>query len=322
MTPTRSRDSGDDDGPFPPSPFPPHFFAGPNGNGYASGFSGFSGYASGRLSSDSQDRSDSHESGGGLSFDSGDEHQSDGRRISVSPPKSPPKVPRAERDRLSGSTLAVGPDEMPKDEVVDDVDLFSDEEKAKVDRKIADLEISNASLLAINRTLEATKAKQRSEIVKLRRMLRETNTLGPTTSLVRASASAAASSHHTRAATIPQSPLARVTSDDDAGADDGPSGVWGDDEMDDPELEARWERLTDLVGAMRRQGERAVERTKEDAKPGVQRVLGWLEVEALGGEAGSSVTGSQSNLNLVSAAGSEMGDTPGESVVAEQPSSQ
>ncbi|EJD37112.1 hypothetical protein AURDEDRAFT_116942 [Auricularia subglabra TFB-10046 SS5] len=46
--------------------------------------------------------------------------------------------------------------------------------EAKVNRKIADLEITNASLLTINASLEALKSKQQKEIWELRRKLRET----------------------------------------------------------------------------------------------------------------------------------------------------
>ncbi|KZV89324.1 hypothetical protein EXIGLDRAFT_721507 [Exidia glandulosa HHB12029] len=46
--------------------------------------------------------------------------------------------------------------------------------EAKTNRKIADLEITNASLLSINASLEALKVRQQKEIWELRRKLRET----------------------------------------------------------------------------------------------------------------------------------------------------
>ncbi|KAH7096784.1 hypothetical protein BKA62DRAFT_487221 [Auriculariales sp. MPI-PUGE-AT-0066] len=46
--------------------------------------------------------------------------------------------------------------------------------EAKINRKIADLEITNTSLLSINASLEAHKTKQQKEIWELRRRLRET----------------------------------------------------------------------------------------------------------------------------------------------------
>ncbi|CED83483.1 hypothetical protein [Phaffia rhodozyma] len=54
----------------------------------------------------------------------------------------------------------------------DDMEDGVEKEEAKVNRKVADLEISNASLLNINHALEATKAKQAKEIRDLRRKVR------------------------------------------------------------------------------------------------------------------------------------------------------
>lgn len=142
--------------------------------------------------------------------------------------------------------------------------------------------------MTINRTLEATKAKQRTEILKLRRMLRESQGgLRPVSESV----------------PVPVGPmpsLSRVLSTDDEG------GGWGDDEMDDPELEARWDRLATLVGAMRKRGEDAVERGKEETKPAMQRVLGWLEVEALTSE--QSPSPDVSSSQFISTAPSEADD--------------
>lgn len=128
-------------------------------------------------------------------------------------------------------------------------------ERDKWERKIADLEISNSSLMNINRMLETTKVKQQGEIVRLRRALRDARS------------------------GVPERPvLERTSSIED---DPDSSGSWGDDEMEDPELEKRWDQLRDLIGVMRKTGEDAVERLSQDVKPH-QRVLGWLEVEAMG----------------------------------------
>jgi len=51
--------------------------------------------------------------------------------------------------------------------------------EAKSNRKIADLEITNSSLLAINASLEASKHKQAKEIRELRKKLRETRLVLP-----------------------------------------------------------------------------------------------------------------------------------------------
>ncbi|TXT11282.1 uncharacterized protein COLE_01692 [Cutaneotrichosporon oleaginosum] len=126
----------------------------------------------------------------------------------------------------------------------------------KWERKIADLEISNSSLMNINRMLETTKVKQQGEIVRLRRALRDARS------------------------GVPERPVlepAPLSAEEDPDS----SGSWGDDEMEDPEVEKRWDRLRDLVSAMRKAGEDAVERGRQEVKPH-QRVLGWLEVEAMG----------------------------------------
>ncbi|KAJ3772411.1 hypothetical protein FB446DRAFT_736610 [Lentinula raphanica] len=74
----------------------------------------------------------------------------------------------------------------PRDDLLsptDDDDNQSEDKKArneaKVNRKIADLEITNRSLLAINSTLEATKHRQAKEIRELRRKLRESRLILP-----------------------------------------------------------------------------------------------------------------------------------------------
>lgn len=63
------------------------------------------------------------------------------------------------------------------------MDLNDEERKvkaeAKSNRKMADLEITNRSLLSINSSLEATKNKQAKEIRELRRKLRETRLILP-----------------------------------------------------------------------------------------------------------------------------------------------
>lgn len=163
--------------------------------------------------------------------------------------------------------------------------------------QIADLEISNSSLLAINRSLEGTKAKQRSEITKLRRMLRETRIAPPL------------------ASTPFASPPHALRSSDDEGATSGGGEDEFEEAMDDPALERRWDRLVSLVSAMRKRGEECVAMGKEETRPGVQRVLGWLEVEAMDRENGGSFGGSQlvsaatSEIDVTDAAGTEITET-------------
>ncbi|WVR03348.1 hypothetical protein IAU60_000339 [Kwoniella sp. DSM 27419] len=195
-----------------------------------------------------------------------------------------------DRDRLSGATAVDevthgervkfdldagtgGQDGGEGDEEVEEV-LGADAEEAKVNRKVADLEISNASLLAINKMLEATKAKQRTEIMKLRRMLRETM-----------SGHALSSLNHLSASGQPGrtlgSPLALLSPGlaDLSDGETGPEGAYFDDEMVDPQLEGRWDKVADLVNSMKRRGEAAVQMAKEEVRAGPGRVLDWTEVE-------------------------------------------
>ncbi|EIW64113.1 uncharacterized protein TRAVEDRAFT_41528 [Trametes versicolor FP-101664 SS1] len=86
------------------------------------------------------------------------------------------------RDAASASEAESGDD---SDEEPEHVDAGEDDAErklkaqAKSNRKIADLEITNRSLLAINTSLEATKHKQAREIRELRRKLRESRLILP-----------------------------------------------------------------------------------------------------------------------------------------------
>ena len=110
------------------------------------------------------------------------------------------------------------------------------------------------------------------EIIKLRRALRES----------RDAPSLHLAASHTFAKPLP-SPLnlqSPTTEDFDAQYADYLS-----DEMDDPELEDRWEKIQDMVLTMQRKGEGAVKKGFEEERL-LTRVLDWTEVE---GEAGSGL---------------------------------
>lgn len=135
-----------------------------------------------------------------------------------------------------------------------------DVEEARINRKVADLEISNASLLAINRSLESTRARQSKEIARLRRALRESLTgSGPT----------ASSKPYETERVSTMSTLSGQPEED------------GEEDALDPELEERWSRLQVMVAGMRKRGEAAVEKGKEEIRVAGQRVLGWLETESV-----------------------------------------
>ncbi|WWC85708.1 uncharacterized protein L201_000574 [Kwoniella dendrophila CBS 6074] len=176
------------------------------------------------------------------------------------------------RDRLSGITAVEDHGESSKLNDGQDVDvvLEEDAQQAKINRKIADLEISNASLLAINKTLEATKSKQRTEILKLRRMLRES--LGGGVGLPMAS--------------FGLSSMSLMSPSIDSPFEEGDMHNqeeigYFDEEMIDPQIEARWDKLAELVINMKKLGQESIEKTsKEDIKaPGHGRVLDWMEIE-------------------------------------------
>ncbi|KIJ66223.1 hypothetical protein HYDPIDRAFT_38600 [Hydnomerulius pinastri MD-312] len=112
--------------------------------------------------------------------------------------------------------------------------------EAKTNRKIADLEITNRSLLAINASLETTKNRQAKEIRDLRRKLRESRLILP-----------------------PQTYKAvKATVSDDGGDDD-------EDEDDSEEAEEgtaddTFQRVRGLIDGLIESGKRALERQPED----------------------------------------------------------
>ena len=109
----------------------------------------------------------------------------------------------------------------------------------------------------------ATKSKQRSGILKLRRQIRESHS---TPYLSTAPLSSALTSD-IQTDYFPQ-----------PDADDG-DGEGGADPLVDAEAEERWERIAGLVERMRVRGDEAVARGRPEVGVGVGRVLGWEEVD-------------------------------------------
>jgi hypothetical protein len=125
-------------------------------------------------------------------------------------------------------------------------------------------------------TLAATKAKQRSEILKLRRALRESlHGIAPSVALGPTSTS----SLHSALSFL--SPAAEPHADD-------LDGYFSDEAMADPQLEARWDKITDTLGHMLRRGEEAVARGREDVKPEGAKVLGWMDMDGVEDGSGSA----------------------------------
>lgn len=72
------------------------------------------------------------------------------------------------------------------------------------------------------------------------------------------------------------------------GSEDVVQDTGEDEEMHNPELDARWDRIADMVDRMKMKGMTAVEKGKEELKKGaVGRVLDWTEVEGLNSSVGS-----------------------------------
>lgn len=109
----------------------------------------------------------------------------------------------------------------------------------------------------------ATKAKQRAEIIKLRRALRESRD-GP-------------SFHLSSKPVMSPGLLLSPTEEDLASHLDG----YISDEMDDPELEERWEKVQEMVLNMKRRGEGAVKRVMEEERV-LTRVIDWTEMDGSG----------------------------------------
>lgn len=116
----------------------------------------------------------------------------------------------------------------------------------------------DTSLTPSNKT--ATKSKQRSEIMKLRRMLRES-----------------LSGSKPGLTPIIPSYLSSQEPNDAPNGDEGGE----DEELHNPELDARWDRVAEMVDRMKTRGATAVEKGKEEVKVAPGRVLDWTEVEGL-----------------------------------------
>ncbi|KAG1757230.1 hypothetical protein EDB19DRAFT_1900771 [Suillus lakei] len=126
---------------------------------------------------------------------------------------------------------------------------------AKSDRKIADLEITNKSLLVINGSLETTKNRQAKEIRDLKRKLRESRLILPPKAF-RAVESLAREEE--------------VEGEDD---DDSEEGEDGPDEV--------YVRVKDMLEGLLESGRKALERTPNDFRQGLSaKVLNADEVRS------------------------------------------
>lgn len=126
---------------------------------------------------------------------------------------------------------------------------------AKSNRKIADLEITNQSLLLINASLETTKNRQAKEIRDLKRKLRESRLILPP-----------------RAFRAVES-LVREEQEDEVEDDDSEEGESGPDEA--------YARVKDIVEGLLESGRKALEKTPHDFRQGLSaKVLNADEVRS------------------------------------------
>ncbi|KIK30181.1 hypothetical protein PISMIDRAFT_387845 [Pisolithus microcarpus 441] len=144
-----------------------------------------------------------------------------------------------------------------------DVESADDSERhlraeAKTNRKIADLEITNRSLLAINASLETTKNRQAKEIRDLRRRLRESRLILPP-----------------RTYEAVKSSFANDDDDEPDGDDDGD----GSEDIEGVE-DAGFERVKHLVDALIQSGKCALESKPEEFRNNSAKVLNADEVRS------------------------------------------
>ncbi|KAI8990632.1 hypothetical protein BD414DRAFT_535910 [Trametes punicea] len=157
--------------------------------------------------------------------------------------------------------------------------------EAKSNRKIADLEITNRSLLAINSSLEATKHKQAREIRELRRKLRESRLILPPPAY--------------RAVKSSLNHDDEESDDDDEGEDDADIIEGKDDEA--------YRRVKVMVETLLESCKRALEMKPEDfigSGRGVAKVLTAEEVRNWQGDDNDAETRSTLDQDDVSVAGS------------------
>ncbi|KAI0368856.1 hypothetical protein BV20DRAFT_968634 [Pilatotrama ljubarskyi] len=160
--------------------------------------------------------------------------------------------------------------------------------EAKSNRKIADLEITNRSLLAINSSLEATKHKQAREIRELRRKLRESRLILPPPAYRAVKSS--------------------LTHDDEEGEEEEEEEEEEDADIIEGKDDDAYRRVKVLVEGLLESCRRALESKPEDflegARTGVAKVLTAEEVRNWRGDDNETETRSTLDPDDVSFASS------------------
>ncbi|TFK41844.1 hypothetical protein BDQ12DRAFT_645116 [Crucibulum laeve] len=161
--------------------------------------------------------------------------------------------------------------------------------EAKSNRKIADLEITNRSLLAINASLETTKNRQAKEIRELRRKLRESRLILPP----RDFKAVRSSLEHDDT----------VDEDEDEESEDG-------DEPVDGTGDETYKRINVMLDALLETGKRALETTLQDFPEGARGGAKVLTAEEVRSWRDSSGDMSDHEHETYSMAGVERGEEP------------
>ncbi|KAG8987096.1 hypothetical protein FRB94_002217 [Tulasnella sp. JGI-2019a] len=141
-------------------------------------------------------------------------------------------------------------------------DESSGQAEARSNRKIADLEITNRSLMSINAMLEATKVRQAKEIRDLRRRLRETRLILPPRAF-------AAFKNSDTTAVAAEEALKAENDDDDE-----------DSDVAEGEVDLIYDRITGMLERMLGHAKEAVDRVEkpEEVKDGMVKVLSAAEM--------------------------------------------
>ncbi|KLO15039.1 hypothetical protein SCHPADRAFT_996147 [Schizopora paradoxa] len=153
--------------------------------------------------------------------------------------------------------------------------------EAKSNRKIADLEITNSSLLAINASLEASKHKQAKEIRELRKKLRETRLVLPPKVYREMRDNHGSDSFYADE---------RIDDDEDDDEEEGESDNEAEDEAHLGADDATYMRVRALISGLLESGRQALESKPEDFEPAakgskVTRVLHEVEARTWRAEA-------------------------------------
>ncbi|KDR85725.1 hypothetical protein GALMADRAFT_84824 [Galerina marginata CBS 339.88] len=156
---------------------------------------------------------------------------------------------------------------------------------AKSNRKIADLEITNRSLLAINASLEATKHRQAKEIHELRRKLRESRLILPPRAYRDVKSSLGPAELEDDEEDVDDDDDDEEEEDEEEGGGDGDEGVDGDVSGKGGKGKGKgdeiYKRVRVMLDALLKSGQAALERQVKDFPEGGRGAAKVLSPEEL-----------------------------------------